>query len=193
MIHGVRGMVFDLDGTLVRSEHDYAATKAALGLPRELAILEGIATRPADEQPALLLRVDAWERELAARAEALPGAHELLASLSARGIALGVVTRNTRETAWATLSATGLARWFAPEWVLGRHDAAPKPAPDGILALVRAWSLPPHEVGMVGDFTFDLQAARAAEVRAIGYDPEGRGHLDGLADLVIRHLAELAT
>jgi HAD superfamily hydrolase (TIGR01509 family) len=191
VIDDLHGVVFDLDGTLVRSEHDYAALKSLLGLPRDLAILEGIATRPAEERAALFAQVDAWEQALAARATPHAGADAALEGFATRGVPVGIVTRNTRATALATLRAAGLERWFDPGWVLGRDEAPPKPSPDGILLLVRAWSAEPGRVAMVGDFTFDLLAARAARVRAIGYDPEVRGHLDSVADVVIRHLGEL--
>lgn len=185
------GVVFDLDGTLVHSAHDYAAVRAALGLPEGLAILEGIAASPPHARPALLAWVDDWERALADRSTAHDGADDVLRALTASGVRVGIVTRNTRATALRTLRAAGLARWFAEPDVLGREEAPPKPAPDGILALLARWSLPPHAVAMVGDFTFDLLAARAAAVRAVGYDPDGRGHLDPDADQVIRRLREL--
>jgi HAD superfamily hydrolase (TIGR01509 family) len=184
-------VVFDLDGTLVRSEHDYAALKRELGLPSRLPILEGIATYEPSAQLALLARVDGWERALAARATALEGAPEVLEALTERGVVVGIVTRNTRATALATLRAAALDRWFDESVVIGRDEAPPKPSPDGILHLVARWGLPPAEVAMVGDFRFDLEAARAASVLAVGYDPEGSGGLADLADVVVRHLTEV--
>jgi phosphoglycolate phosphatase-like HAD superfamily hydrolase len=44
---------------------------------------------------------------------------------------------------------------------------------------------------MVGDFRFDLDAARAAGVRAIWVDVEGTGMFTDLADRVVRDLREL--
>ena len=91
-----------------------------------------------------------------------PGAIELVRTLSERGCQLGILTRNAYELALLTLQAIGLHDCFAPAHVLGRDEAAPKPAPDGLLHLADAWQVAPHELVMVGDYRFDLECARAA-------------------------------
>lgn len=187
----MRHWLFDLDGTLTVAQHDFAGFKRALGLPTDQAVLEGIATRPAHEREALLAAVDAWELELADRARAARGAEGLLARLAHDGCRLGVVTRNSRANALRTLAAAGLRAFFADEDVVGRHEAAPKPAPDGLLLLLSRWRADPREAVMVGDFRFDLEAARAAGVRAVWLDTDGTGAFGHLADAVVRSLGEL--
>ncbi|MCA9489555.1 MAG: hypothetical protein KC621_06515, partial [Myxococcales bacterium] len=85
--------IFDLDGTLVHSEHDYRAMKERLGLPQQLALLEGIATRPEADRPELLAQVEAWEDELAARTTPVAGAREVVQALRERRRAVGILTR----------------------------------------------------------------------------------------------------
>lgn len=187
-----RCWIFDLDGTLVHSEHDYAALKRRLGLPPELAVLEGVETRPEAERLGLFAEIDAWEREHAARATPVDGAHELLGALLARGRALAILTRNTRMTALATLGGAGLAPYFDPRWIVGRHEAAPKPSPEGVRVLLRRWGANPEDTVLVGDFRYDLEAAHAAGVAAIWYDPQRTGTYAGLADRVVHDLRELA-
>lgn len=187
-----RAWVFDLDGTLTVAQHDFAAIKRELGLPPESPVLEGIAAAPAADRARLLDAVHRWELDLAAHARPNPGAAELLARLRARGLPLGVLTRNTSAIAWRTLEVTRLAWAFARADVLGREDTSPKPAPDGVLALASRWGVPPAELVVVGDFRFDLDAARAAGAQAVWLDSDGTGEFASLADRVVRGLAELA-
>ncbi len=184
--------IFDLDGTLVHSDHDYAALKARLGLPNHLAVLEGIAGRPEEEQAALLAEVHDWEVGHLARIRPIDGAADLLAALRNRGRSVAVLTRNTRETALRALDGAGLTGLVEPRYVVGRHEAACKPAPDGVHALLRRWGALPGDACLVGDFRFDLVAARAAGVQAIWFDPDRTGTWAELADRVVHHLSELA-
>lgn len=174
------------------AQHDFEGFKRKVGLPVELPVLEGIALRPADEREALLDAVHRWEMALADEARPNPGASALLDGLTRAGRPVGILTRNSRETAWRTLIAAGLDRFFTPEVVLGRHDAAPKPAPDGVLRLLAGWGAAPSIGVMVGDWRFDLEAARAAGVRAIWLDVDRTGEFVDLADRVVHSLEELS-
>lgn len=184
--------IFDLDGTLVHSEHDYAGLKARLGLPHDYAVLEGVATRPPDEQARLLLEVHAWEVAHLAGVRPIDGAADLLDRLRCRGRSVAILTRNTRETALRALDGAGLRGLVDARFVVGRHEAACKPAPDGVHALLRRWSALPRDACLVGDFRFDLMAARAAGVEAIWFDPGRTGTWAELADRTVHHLSELA-
>ena len=131
-----RHWVFDMDGTLTVAVHDFDAIRAELGLPAGRLILEALAERPEEERRALLTRLDAIELDLARTAQAQPGASRLLAALRERGARLGILTRNSRENALLTLEASGLGAFFAPDHVLGRAEAEPRPSPAGVLRLV---------------------------------------------------------
>lgn len=183
--------IFDLDGTLVRSEHDYRAMKDRLGLPRHLALLEGIGTRPEEERPELLALVNAWEDDLASRTRPMDGAREVVEALRDRRRSVGVLTRNTRASALRALDVAGLLDLFDERYVVGRDEAAPKPSPEGIGALLRRWNALPADACLVGDFRFDLEAARAAGIEGIWFDPGRTGEHSALADRVIHDLREL--
>ena len=62
---------------------------------------------------------------------------------------MGVLTRNLKSHARLALAKMDVHHLFAEESVLGRHEAAPKPDPDGILALMRLWSAAPEDTVMV--------------------------------------------
>ncbi|TVQ88023.1 MAG: HAD family hydrolase [Deltaproteobacteria bacterium] len=165
---GRRYWVFDMDGTLTVPQHDFSSFKAQHGLPAELDVLAGIETLPDSMQGRVHRAVDAWERELAAGARAMPDAVALLQGLRSRGVTLGILTRNTAAGAEVTLRAAGLSAYFPdPACVLGRTCAEPKPSPDGIQRLLRRWGARPEQAVMVGDWLFDAQAGRAAGVATL--------------------------
>ncbi|SEM93777.1 haloacid dehalogenase superfamily, subfamily IA, variant 3 with third motif having DD or ED/haloacid dehalogenase superfamily, subfamily IA, variant 1 with third motif having Dx(3-4)D or Dx(3-4)E [Pseudomonas sp. ok272] len=159
--------VFDMDGTLTVAVHDFAAIREALGIPPEDDILTHLATLPAEEGAAKHAWLLEHERDLALGSKPARGAVELVRELAERGYRLGILTRNTRELAYITLQAIGLADCFAIEDVLGRDDATPKPDPDGLLKLAQAWKVEPRDMVMVGDYRYDLDCGRAAGARTV--------------------------
>lgn len=161
----LRGWVFDLDGTLTIAQHDFPAIRRELGVPAEADILTFMSTLPATEYTAMKAQLDAIELRLAAEVEPAPGAVALVRQLCDQGRRLGILTRNLQAVARSTLDCLGILDCFAPEDVLGREEAEPKPSPDGIHSLLSRWQLSASETVMVGDFRFDLEAGRAAGSR----------------------------
>ncbi|MFI5316442.1 MAG: HAD family hydrolase, partial [Myxococcota bacterium] len=91
-----------------------------------------------------------------------------------------------------TLRACGLARYFAPECVVGREAAAPKPDPQGIRRLLAHWRAEPHQAVMVGDYRYDLLAGRAAGTATVYVDRERAFPFAEHADVSVDSLAALA-
>jgi phosphoglycolate phosphatase-like HAD superfamily hydrolase len=107
----------------------------------------------------------------------IPGVGEFLAMLDERGVRTAVWTRNGRAATDATLRRLGLSF----ERVVTREDAPAKPDPTAIWAICEAWRVEPREMLLIGDFVFDLEAARRAGIRGVlftdGAEPhECRGH-----------------
>ena len=184
--------IFDMDGTLTVAVHDFDAIRAELGLRPKLPILEQIAEAPETRARALLAQLDEIELALARRARAADGAHALLERLCARGARLGIVTRNSFANAVETLRACELERFFAPECVLGREAAAPKPDPEGIRQLLAHWGAEPHQAVMVGDYRYDLLAGRAAGTATVYVDIRGGFEFAEHADVSVDSLDALA-
>jgi len=183
--------IFDLDGTLTRSVHDFQSIRSTLGLAEGAPILESIAKMDEHRQSAALEQVASWERGLVSRAAAQPGAAELLSRLRGHGMQLGILTRNLSSLAHETLAEVGLSEFFSYEDVLGRDSAAPKPSPEGIDRLLSQWGGTPAAAVMVGDYIFDAQAGKAAGAATVLIDPVGRPEWRPFADLVITELQEL--
>lgn len=161
----IRGWIFDLDGTLTVAQHDFPAIRRELGIPADEDILTHLGHLPIAERQRLNDELNAIELRLAADVVPAPGAAELVRELHCRGLRLGILTRNLRSVAMASLQRIGVLDCFVPEHILGRDEAPPKPAPDGIQQLLTDWQLSSAEAVMVGDFHFDLDAGRAAGCR----------------------------
>jgi len=182
---GRRHWIFDLDGTLTRPVHDFAEIRRELGVPAGAPILEHLERLPAGTAAPLRERLDAIERGLCDRAVAQPGVAAWLADLAGRGTRLGILTRNRRDHALRTLTAAGLGGFFPLAEIVGRDEATPKPSPAGIRRLLQGWGAAAGDCVMVGDFLFDLQAARAAGVLAVYLDWDGGGRWTAEADLTL--------
>jgi HAD superfamily hydrolase (TIGR01509 family) len=183
--------IFDMDGTLTLSIHDFEAIKQALGLPPGVPILEEIAKLSAAAAEQCHQKLELLELEVARRATAQDGAQDLLSELRARDYKLGILTRNSKNNAYETLAACGLAEFFAPELILSRDCCAPKPSPEGILQLLAMWEATPDRAVMVGDYLFDLEAGRRAGSRTVYIDPTGGFEWQAQADLAVTHLAQI--
>ncbi|MEM8808734.1 MAG: HAD family hydrolase [Cyanobacteria bacterium P01_G01_bin.38] len=190
-LHQRNYWIFDMDGTLTVSIHDFEGIKAELGLPPEEPILESLAKVPEPRASQIHAQLEAIELEIAHKATQQSGAYELLSTLKAQGRKIGVLTRNTKPNAHATLAACNLDQFFEPDFVLSRHCCPPKPSPDGILHLLTAWDAAPHDAVMVGDYVFDLQAGRSAGTATIYIDPTGEFLWKDHADKSITCLSDV--
>jgi HAD superfamily hydrolase (TIGR01509 family) len=161
----IRGLIFDLDGTLVDSGLDFDLMRREMGLPEKQPILEALDLLEEGRRSECWAVLSRHEREGAERATLMPGVAELIELLTARGIHRAVFTRNGRQAALRTLERLGLA--FDP--VVAREDAPAKPDPTGIWKVCAAWGLRPHEVAMVGDYLFDIEAGRRAGAHTVCY------------------------
>ena len=163
----LRHWVFDLDGTLTEAVHDFALIRRELGIPSDADILAHLAMLPPDEARARHDWLMRHEQSLAEAATAATGAVALVRALHARGCRLGILTRNARALAGVTLTAIGLGDAFDDADIIGRDEATPKPAPDGLLYFANRWNVSPAQMVMVGDYRFDLECARAAGAHGV--------------------------
>lgn len=190
-LHLRTSWIFDMDGTLTESRHDFPAISRTLGLPAGEPILEALDRLPPAEAAERHQQLAAIEWDIACQATAQPGAFALLKSLQSQGKRLGILTRNTKAIAHQTLVACGLIDFFAPQDILGRRCCAPKPKPDGILQLLSAWAISPEQAVMVGDHKFDLLAGQQARTAVVYFDPSGQFPWQAYATCRVRSLKTL--
>lgn len=189
MLSHLRGIIFDLDGTLVDSQLDFAGMRRETGCPEGRGLLEHLETLQDDdvrrEAEAVIHR---YEMQGARIASWMPGADTLLQRLSASPLPLGIVTRNSLPATRLTLTALNAP----PLDLITREDAAPKPDPEGLLRLADRWGIAADALAYVGDFRFDLEAARRASMTSVLYLQDDNQDYADLADVVFSHFDELA-
>ncbi len=216
---GVRGVVFDLDGTLIDSEKaicaaaslafddvglavDEAAVADHLGAPL-VELFDEFDRRDLDEVVARDQRRAHFISRYVAHYDlhpdkdppALPGVIETLDRLRGLGLPIGVATTKPTWMAVAHLTVVGLLDRFAA--VCGTDaPMLPKPAPDVVLAACRGMGIEPRCAIMVGDTSRDVGAARAAGCHAVvvAYGMHRLKVAASLgADLVVSDLRELVS
>ena len=175
-------LLFDLDGTLVDTDHlHHAAFQAILGeRGRGLTVDEykaGIMGQPnaailerffPGEAMAILDRKEAMFREsLAASVEPVPGIHALLDWAEANGAGCAVVTNAPRDNAVAMLAAASLAHRL-PTVVIGDECERPKPDPAPYRAGMAALGATPAFSVAFEDSRSGLRAARASGAHCFG-------------------------
>lgn len=183
--------VFDMDGTLTTSAHDFEAIRKELGMASGVPILEALNAMPKEQAAPLWLTLNELECHYAGKSTLMPGAPELLEKLRSRGAKLGLLTRNTMPVVETTLNACGIGHFFPIQCRLDRDSCTPKPSPAGINHLLNDWQAEASNAVMVGDYLFDLQAGKRANVTTIHLDPAGDFAWPEVSDICIREYSEI--
>lgn len=180
-------LLFDLDGTLVDTVHvrieawsrafaqfDIPVDRDRLGgyvgcdgrwLAREIGRAAGrqLDWAASDEIDRV---AGATFDELNASPVALPGAAELLTALEESRLTFAIATSSQPGQVAASVAALRLPS--PPPITDGSHVEHAKPAPDLLLASAAQLGIAPERCWYVGDSTWDMQAATAARMLAIG-------------------------
>ncbi len=185
----VRGMIFDLDGTLIDSALDFDLIRHDMGLPRGQPILEALAEVPEGvDKDRMRAVLRSHELAGADRATLFPGVSEMLGFLRDEKIPTAILTRNSRESTQIVLNR--LALEF--DHVLTREDAPPKPDPTGLITIGKRWQFLPSTTPFCGDYRFDLEAGRAAGMPTVLYAPGDLPDYAALADHVLPCFTQFA-
>lgn len=192
----VKLVVFDIDGTLVDSQHLIVEAQArafaehgmtapqrkealsvvGLSLPEAFRRLVGDAGPIAELSESYrrafqALRIDPnYEEPL------FPGMGELLSQLHARNdVRLGIATGKSRRGVNHIIAKYGWEGWFAT--MQTADDAPSKPDPAMLLQAMEEVGVRPAMTVMIGDTTYDMMMARSAGAAAVGvawgYHPPG--------------------
>jgi HAD superfamily hydrolase (TIGR01509 family) len=184
--------IFDLDGTLTVSAHDFEHMRRELGLAPQVPILEALHAMPQSESAPLWERLNQLEFYYAGKASLMRGADRLLKILHDRDCRLAILTRNTMPVVEQTLRACAIDHFFPLEHILDRDSCAPKPSPDGINQLLRMWQAEPSDSVMIGDYLYDLEAGKNAGVATVHLDTRGDVDWSAYTDLRVENLGDLA-
>jgi HAD superfamily hydrolase (TIGR01549 family) len=182
----LRAVLFDLDGTLVTGELDFDAIREEIGDVTG-PILEHIESASPDDRLRATEILERHEEEAANRCRLNAGAEELLNFLRARGLHLGLLTRNSRTSVDHVCRRHKL--YF--DVIVSREDGPPKPSPEPVLTACRALGVDARQSLMVGDYKYDIQAGRAAGAWTALLCDRNRFLPDVEADFEIQTLTDL--
>ena len=188
----VKGVVFDLDDTLILSTVDYVRFKK---LMIERMALEGEDPDTYDPTEGIIQLIGRFRDSMEARGKpqswiekvleelndimdkvemervqetvGIPGAKELLHTIRERGIKIGVLTRGCEGYATKVLELTGLLE-FVDDIECRNSKVPPKPRPEPYWRLVGRLGLNAKDTVFVGDHYLDATCARAAGVPFVG-------------------------
>lgn len=186
----IRGVIFDLDDTLVASGLDFVAIRQAVGGPVEQGIIEYIDTLTGKARAVAedTLRKAEWQG--AEQATWMPFAQDLVDDIHSRALPQAILTRNARDIAGAMIERLQIPIHL----LMAREDCKPKPDPEGLLCITEQWQLAPASVVYIGDHIYDIEAALAAGMVACLFMPthkKGRYRSDYGAHWVVDDLRAL--
>ena len=208
----IKGVLFDLDGTLVNTtplilesfRHTFkqfglpvptdSELVAGFGLPMRTAVTAYMPDEMADEF------CDAYRAYQRTRhdelIEGIDGVGETLSALKRSGIKMAVVTSKKRPAAIRDLGCYDLVKYF--DSIIACDDCAEnKPLPGPSLMALKRLGLTGADCLAVGDSPYDLQSARAAgcQTAAVRYTSFDWNFIlnEGKPDYVLNKMTDLLT
>ena len=183
-----KAVIFDLDGTLLDTlqdiadsanfalscfgypQHDVSAFRYFVGDGVEMLATRSLPENARDKKTIEKLTDcinEAYSKRWANKTRPFPGITELLNTLTARGIALAVLTNKRQEFAEATVLK------LLPDWhfevIIGARPSLPKkPNPEAALLLAGQMKLAPADFLYLGDSGVDMKTAVAAGMYPVG-------------------------
>lgn len=218
ILSGIRGVIVDLDGTMLHTAPDFQFAinrmRAELDLaPLSVNTITRFVGKGTDHLVRSALAEDLTAEEAASHFEQAlasymrhyapingdyatlyPAVIEGLTIMQAQGMRMACVTNKPIAFALPLLQKKNLASYF--EIVYG-GDSFPrkKPDPMPLLQVCQDFNLPPQQVVAIGDSSNDTQAARAAGCRALivpyGYN-HGQPVQNADADDIVQTLLDAA-
>jgi len=185
-LQNIRALVFDLDGTLVTSVLDFNVIRAEIGCPEDVDVLSYVdQLTPAQkaEAEAIIHRHEVNDAE---QSEWLPGAKEFVEACRTEEIPLAILTRNSDFSSRIKISRNQIPI----PYLLTRENSKPKPDPGALQDIARSFKLAPEQVLMVGDYKYDLQAGRNAQMPTCLIHYEGTPDYLHLADFKFRDFSQ---
>lgn len=186
MLHDLRAVLFDLDGTLIDSAPDLGDAADKMRTDRGLPSLPESLYRPlagAGARGMLKVAFDItpehpdyeamreeffanYERAMTVRTYVFEGVHQVVDALRERGLLWGVVTN---KMARFTNPLTQAMPLFATASAIVSGDTTPhaKPHPEPMFEAARRLGLAPELCLYVGDDERDIVAGRAAGMRTV--------------------------
>ena len=158
----IKGVIFDLDGTIVDVPYDWKRIKQELqteGKP----ILSHIQSLPEPERSKKWAILERFEEEATTQAKLKEGMDEFLVFLKEKKIKTALVTNNSRKNLEFLLDKFQLSFDF----LLSREKGLWKPSGAPFLHVLEGLGIKNGECCVIGDSHFDVKAAKEAGIKRI--------------------------
>eukprot|EP00892_Ulva_mutabilis_P011093 jgi/Ulvmu1/8356/UM042_0062.1 len=166
----VRGVVFDMDGTLTVPCIDFQEMRRRLDI-HEGDVLEVIKSRSEEEQKHAYSVLEEIESKALDSMQLMPGADKVAELLDASGVPRGLITRNVLDSVHHFHSKFFSHQPFNP--ALARCFTPYKPSPAALMHICEQWGIQPEEAVMVGDSAKDdIVSGNAAGAMTVLIDVE---------------------
>lgn len=156
----LRGVIFDLDGTLVSSSLDFPAIKREIDCPPDADVLIFLETLTEAKRQAAMQVIHRHELRDAQCCEWIPGARRFVEECLERQMPMAIVTRNSLRSSRVKIERNAIPI----DRVITRETSRPKPDPTALLQIADEFGLAPQNILMVGDYRYDLEAGRNANM-----------------------------
>ncbi len=187
----IKGLIFDLDGTLLDTIDDIAQSMndalQEMGLKRhsleEYKVLVGSGIQdlaqsvlpeeyhnPEGIEGFISIFRQQYSKNWHTKTQPYPGILELLSLLRDSDLRLAILSNKSQRFTGAMADFWFMAdgrQTFDPVW--GERTGIPvKPNPVAALSIAELWDISPNEIGFIGDSDVDMQTAVNAGMLAIG-------------------------
>jgi len=188
ILNKAKVLIFDLEGTLLEMPVDWEGMRNKIrsyfsdnfGIDMHFKpVLEKI-----DEALSLLAQTKAKSEidrikeqalsilesahiEGAKKSVLYPGIFDLLEKLEKKNYILTVFTNSGKESTTILLEKNKINDYF--KMIVTREDVdKPKPSPEGIEKIIKAFKLTRENYLVIGDHPYDILAGKAAKIRSVG-------------------------
>jgi phosphoglycolate phosphatase len=208
VLDSIRGIMFDLDGTLVDSRRDLTTAVNCMRrsfnlspLPFDLVtsfigngarklVERSLRDTDIDIDAGLACFKAHYDQHLADETTCYPDVPDTLEQLIKHNVKCAIITNKPEAPARAVLAALAIEHYFDP---IAGGDTFPylKPDPYALARITEQWNLEPGNVLMVGDHMTDIAAAHNASIQSV-YITSGYGRMgDHTPDIQLETIAGL--
>jgi HAD superfamily hydrolase (TIGR01509 family) len=214
----LKGIIFDIDGTLVDSNDAHAqswvdtfaeagydvpfdAVRPLIGMGADKLLPKtiGIGHDSAEGKKLIKRRSEIFRGRYLSRLRPLEGSRELVLRVRSDGLK-AIVATSAKDKELTSLLKAAQVEDLMQERATASDAKRSKPDPDIVQAAIEESDIEPEHLIMIGDTPYDIEAATKAGVRTIGFRSGGwtdeglRGALeiyDGPADLLAHYDSSL--
>jgi HAD superfamily hydrolase (TIGR01509 family) len=195
---GVRAVILDIDGTLIRSneahasafveagaelgydvDHDEVLRRIGMGSDKLVPQVFGVEKESEEGKRIEERKSEIFAKRYLPGLQPTPGARDLLVRLRRDGLTLAVATSASPDDLEKLLDRAGVADLIPREKSASPEEVEQsKPAPDVVHAALRKSGCAPGEAIMIGDTPYDVEAAGRAGVAIFAVRCGGWGDRD---------------